>query len=80
MSNNVCLPHPLLLGCAAPACRGVPVVEVNLEATGNSAACRLSIQGKAGLLLPELLNVADDPQVAAAMAEAAAGSCSRAHS
>jgi hypothetical protein len=51
----------------------VPVVEVNLEATGNSGVCSLSIQGRAGQLLPQLFNVQDDPQVAAALAAAAAG-------
>lgn len=47
--------------------RGVPVVEINLEPTDNSRVCRMSIQGKAGALLPELLGVQDDPVVAAAM-------------
>jgi hypothetical protein len=46
----------------------VPVVEINLEPTDNSRVCRMSIQGKAGELLPELLGVADDPAVAAAIA------------
>jgi hypothetical protein len=50
----------------------VPVVELNLEATGNSSVCALSIQGRAAQLLPELLGVADDPAVMAAAAEAAA--------
>jgi hypothetical protein len=47
-------------------------VEVNLEATGNSGVCSLSIQGRAGQLLPELLGVEDDPAVVAARAAAAA--------
>lgn len=47
-------------------------MEVNLEATGNSSVCSLSIQGKAGQLLPELFSVQDDPKVAAALAAAAA--------
>lgn len=55
--------------CCAMLCRGVPVVEVNLEPTDNSSVCRLSIQGRAGKLLPELFGVADDPAVAAAIAE-----------
>jgi hypothetical protein len=50
------------------------VVEVNLQPTGNSAVCSLSIQGKAGELLPQLFGVQDDPQVAAALAAAKAGS------
>lgn len=49
-------------------------MEVNLEATGNSGVCSLSIQGQAGQLLPELFNVQDDPKVAAALAAAAAAS------
>jgi hypothetical protein len=53
---------------AVLVCRGVPVVELNLESTGNSDACSLSIQGKAGQLLPQLFDVQDDPQVAAALA------------
>eukprot|EP00775_Hariotina_reticulata_P007957 gene7957-8155_t len=52
--------------------RGVPVVEINMEATGNSRLCTMSIQGKAGHLLQELLGVMDDPQVIAAMATATA--------
>lgn len=37
-------------------CRGAAaVVELNLELTDNSSVCSLSIQGKAGALLPELL-------------------------
>jgi hypothetical protein len=43
-----------------------------MEVTGNSRLCAMSIQGKAGQLLPELLGVMDDPQVMAVMAEAAA--------
>jgi hypothetical protein len=39
-----------------------------LEPTGNSDVCSLSIQGKAGQLLPQLFTVQDDPQVAAALA------------
>lgn len=50
--------------------RGCPVVEVNLEATGNSRVCTLSIQGKAGELLPQLFSVQDNPKVAAALAAA----------
>ncbi|KAF8072976.1 sirt5 [Scenedesmus sp. PABB004] len=53
------------------AARGVPVVEVNLEPTNNSAACTHSLQGRAGELLPGLLGVADEPDVAAAVAAAA---------
>jgi NAD-dependent SIR2 family protein deacetylase len=49
--------------------RGVPVVEINLEPTDNSRVCKMSIQGRAGELLPELLGVADDPAVAAAVAQ-----------
>jgi hypothetical protein len=49
-------------------CRGVPVVEINLEPTGNSGVCSLSITGKAGQLLPQLFDVQDDPNVAAALA------------
>ncbi|KAF6266565.1 Sirt5 bound To Succ-Idh2 and Carba-Nad [Scenedesmus sp. NREL 46B-D3] len=49
--------------------RGVPVVEINLEPTDNSRVCRMSIQGRAGELLPELLGVAGDPAVAAAVEE-----------
>lgn len=54
----------------ATTARGTPVVELNLEPTGNSSVCSLSIQGKAGELLPELFQVQDDPKVAAALAEA----------
>ena len=43
------------------------MVEVNLEATGNSRVCTLSIQGKAGELLPQLFSVQDDSKVAAAL-------------
>jgi NAD-dependent SIR2 family protein deacetylase len=57
----------LLLLCMPP--RGVPVVEINLEPTDNSRVCSMSIQGKAGQLLPQLLGVEDDPAVAAAIAE-----------
>jgi hypothetical protein len=49
-------------------------VEINLEPTGNSGVCSLSIQGKAGQLLPQLFGVQDDPKVAAALAAAAQGS------
>jgi hypothetical protein len=54
------------------AARGVPVVEVNLEPTGNSRVCALTFKGRAGLLLPRLLGVQDDEAVRAAMAAAAA--------
>lgn len=54
--------------------RGVPVVEINLEPTGNSGVCSLSIQGKAGQLLPQLFGVQDDPKVLAALAAAQSGS------
>ncbi len=37
--------------------RGVPVVEVNLEPTGNSRVCSLTFKGRAGLMLPRLLQV-----------------------
>eukprot|EP00879_Flechtneria_rotunda_P026410 GHRR01028159.1.p1 GENE.GHRR01028159.1~~GHRR01028159.1.p1 ORF type:complete len:138 (+),score=51.25 GHRR01028159.1:227-640(+) len=47
--------------------RGVPVVEINLELTGNSSVCTLTIQGKTGRLLPQLLGVTDEPDVAAAV-------------
>lgn len=53
--------------------RGAPVVEVNLEATPNSAACALRFQGRAGALLPRLLGVEDDAGVREAAAHAAAG-------
>lgn len=71
----------LLLSCSSvcllcAVCRGVPVVEVNLEPTGNSRVTSLSIQGKAGQLLPVLFGVQDDPNVVAALA-AAAGSGSK---
>ncbi|WIA29215.1 hypothetical protein OEZ86_011726 [Tetradesmus obliquus] len=56
--------------------RGVPVVEINLEPTDNSRVCRMSIQGRAGELLPELLGVADDAAVAAAVAEQCSSSSS----
>jgi hypothetical protein len=52
------------------------VVEINLEPTDNSRMCRMSIQGRAGQLLPELLGVADDPAVAAAVAAQGSGSSS----
>lgn len=58
------------LGCFIACVRGCPVVEINLEPTGNSSVCTLSIQGKAGELLPQLFSVQDDPQVAAALAAA----------
>jgi NAD-dependent SIR2 family protein deacetylase len=47
--------------------RGVPVVEINLESTGNSDVCALAIHGhRAGELLPILLGVEDEPSVVAA--------------
>ncbi len=46
------------------------MVEVNLEPTGNSSVCSLSITGKAGQLLPQLFDVQDDPAVSAALAAA----------
>lgn len=64
----------LLLACLCCVSRGVPVVEVNLESTGNSGVCSLSIQGKAGQLLPQLFGVQDDPKVVAALAAAKSGS------
>lgn len=64
----------LLHDVAALSCSGVPVVEINLEPTGNSSVCSLSIQGKAGQLLPQLFNVQDDPQVATALTAAQQGS------
>jgi hypothetical protein len=54
------------------AARGVPVVEVNLEPTGNSRVCALTFKGRAGLLLPRLLGVQDEGPVRAAMAATAA--------
>ncbi|GBF92617.1 hypothetical protein Rsub_05231 [Raphidocelis subcapitata] len=54
------------------AARGKPVVEVNLEPTGNSRVCALTFKGRAGLLLPRLLGVQDDGAVRAAMAATAA--------
>lgn len=54
------------------AARGVPVVEINLEPTGNSRVCALTFKGRAGLLLPRLLGVAGDEAVRTAMAAAAA--------
>lgn len=48
--------------------RGAPVVEINLEPTDNSSICSLTFQGRAGELLPELLGVSDEPDVAAAVA------------
>lgn len=43
------------------------MVEINLEPTDNSRVCRMSLQGRAGELLPQLLGVQDEPEVAAAM-------------
>ncbi|CAL5219744.1 g1642 [Coccomyxa viridis] len=41
------------------AARGVPCAEVNLESSGATASCKYTFQGRAGEILPDLLEVSN---------------------